>query len=176
MERYFRTVRDQFVRPLDIEEVKNLDDLNARFNTWLECEYHRSPHRGLQQHITPLAAWIAKAHHIKPVKQGIDIDRIFLHMLGRKVYKDSTFTLSGVLFEAPPILAGKKINIYFDPHPPVTRVLVSHGGKEYGYAKIVDTYVNSKVKRNYTNTRDVEIDNETSTLPVNILATDMGGK
>lgn len=174
-ERFYRTVRDQFLRPLDVSVIKSLDDLNARFNTWLECEYHRSPHRGLQQHITPLDAWISKAHHIKPIALSIDLDRIFLHLFSRRVYKDSTFTLGGTLFEAPAILSGKRINLYFDPHTPVNRVLVSHGGKEYGYARIVDTYANSKVKRGYSRTGDLQSGYEHSNLPVNLTATDMGG-
>ncbi len=174
-ERFFRTVRDQFLRPLDISVVKNLDDLNARFNTWLECEYHRSPHRGLQEYITPLDTWIAKAHHIKPMAHGVDLDRIFLHLLSRKVYKDSTFTLEGTLFEAPSILSGKRINILFDPTPPIKRVLVSYGGKEYGYARVVDTYANSKVKRGYSREGHLQSDDEYSDMPVSLRATSMGG-
>jgi putative transposase len=175
VERFFRTVRDQFTRPLDVDDIQNIDDLNARFHTWLECEYHRSNHRGLKEHITPLDAWMAKVHHIRSIKPGVDLDRIFLHMFSRKVYKDSTFTLMGTLFEAPAILSGKSINIHFDPHPPVTRVLISQGGKEYGEARIVDTYANSKVKRNYCSGRNVDIDDENSGLPVNLLVTSMGG-
>ena len=175
VERFFRTVRDQFTRPLDVEEVKNIEDLNARFHTWLECEYHRTPHRSLKEHITPLDEWIAKAHHIKPFKAGVDIDKIFLHMLSRKVYKDSTFTLNGILFEAPAILANKRINIYFDPHPPINRVFVRYEGKDYGDARLVDSYANTKVKRNYTNTKDAEIDNNNQ-IPANLFITDIGGK
>lgn len=44
VERIFRTIRDGFLRPLDKESVRSLADLNARFHTWLETEYHRSPH------------------------------------------------------------------------------------------------------------------------------------
>ena len=175
VERFFRTVRDQFARPLDVEEIQNLDDLNARFHTWLECEYHRSNHRGLKEYITPLDAWMAKVHHMRSIKPGVDLDRIFLHMFSRKVYKDSTFTLLGTLFEAPSILSGKSINIHFDPHPPVNKVLISHGGKEYGEARIVDTYANTRVKRNYNSGRNVDIDDEIPRLPVNILVTSMGG-
>ena len=175
VERFFRTVRDQFTRPLEVDDVQYIDDLNARFHTWLECEYHRSNHRGLKEYITPLDAWMAKVHHIRSMKPGIDLDRIFLHMFSRKVYKDSTFTLMGTLFEAPAILSGKSINIHFDPHPPVLRVLISHGGKEYGDARIVDTYANTRVKRNYCRGQNVDIDDENSGLPVNLLVTSMGG-
>jgi len=173
-ERFFRTTRDQFIRPLDIDDVKDLDHLNALFRTWLECEYHRSPHRGLQNKMTPLDAWMAKAHHIKPLSPSIDLDRVFLHMANRKVFKDSTFTLSGSLFEAPAVLAGKRITIYFDPHPPVRKVLVFQGGKEYGYSTIVDTYANTKVKRSYSTPKNLEIENSQDEYPVNLTATDMG--
>jgi putative transposase len=174
-ERFYRTVRDQFLRPLDTNTIKDINDLNAKFNTWLECEYHRSPHRGLIDYITPIDAWIAKSQHIRPLPPSIDLDRIFLHFLTRKVYKDSTFTLGGTLFETQSILAGKRINIYFDSHPPITRILVMHNGKEYGYARIVDTYANSKVKRGYSRTGDLQSSDENSNSHVNLTATDLGG-
>ena len=64
IERFWRTVREQFLRPLDVEGLKNLEDLEVRFHSWLEREYHRSPHRGLGGQ-TPLEAWVQKArfHH-----------------------------------------------------------------------------------------------------------------
>ncbi|QEN03320.1 hypothetical protein EW093_00895 [Thiospirochaeta perfilievii] len=173
-ERFYRTVRDQFLRPLDIDSVKDINDLNAKFNTWLECEYHRSPHRGLIDFITPIDAWIAKSQHIKQLPATINLDKIFLHFLTRKVYKDSTFTLGGTLFETPSILIGKKINIYFDPHPPVSRVLVTYAGKEYGYARIVDTYANSMVKRGYSRNGDLQSDDISNEFHINLTATDLG--
>jgi len=176
VERYFRTVRDQFVRPLEIDEIKNLDDLNARFHTWVECEYHRSPHRGLKGYITPLDAWLAKAHHIKPINTAFDLDNVFLHMLTRKVYKDSTFTLHGILFEVPSILAGKRITVYFDPHSPVTRIMIKYAGKDYGKANIVDSYANTRVIRSYSGSGQLEPETFGSNLPVNLTATDMGEK
>jgi transposase InsO family protein len=63
IERFFRTVRKQFLRPLDEKSITGLADLNIRFRTcpghnptglllgyatWLESEYHRSPHKGIE--------------------------------------------------------------------------------------------------------------------------------
>ncbi|MCD6122321.1 MAG: DDE-type integrase/transposase/recombinase [Spirochaetales bacterium] len=146
IERFFRTVRDQFLRPLDKESIKGLGDLNAKFRTWLESEYHRNPHRGLSGK-TPLEAWLAKAKYIIPMDLSIDLDRIFLHEISRRVYKDSTVTLNGTLYEVPSILAGKRIKLYFDPLKPVKRPLILCDGKDYGNARVVDSYANSKVKR-----------------------------
>lgn len=175
VERFFRTVRDQFTRPLDLASLTSIDDLNARFQTWLECEYHRSPHRGLAEKQTPLEAWIAKAHHIRPVNPAVDLDRVFLHLESRRAYKDSSLTLKGTLFEVPPILAGKKVDIYFDPHPPILRVLVQHAGKDYGMAKIVDSYANASVKRSQNQLGTLEVEAPDSRLPVNLRTSALGG-
>ena len=42
IERWFRTVRQQFLAPLEIDQVAGIADLDQRFHTWLESEYHRS--------------------------------------------------------------------------------------------------------------------------------------
>jgi hypothetical protein len=149
IERFFRTVRDSFLRILDKESVKSLGDLNARFRTWLESEYHRNPHKGLSGN-TPLDAWLSKSKYIIPLDAGIHLDRVMLHEDKRKVYRDSTITLGGTLYEVPSILIGKTIKVYYNPHQKVKRLLVSYEGKEYGEAKIVDTYANTRVNRSET--------------------------
>ncbi|MBI9104098.1 MAG: DDE-type integrase/transposase/recombinase [Spirochaetales bacterium] len=176
VERFFRTVRDQFARPLDDRAIESLDELNTRFRTWLECEYHRSPHRGLKDRLTPLEAWMAKAEHIRPVNPAIDLERTFLHLDRRRVYKDSSFTLKGTLFEAPPILAGKRIDIYYDPHPPFTKVLITCDSKDFGEARPVNSYANSKVKRCHYKQQTTVLDGKVEELPVNIRTNLMGGR
>jgi len=147
IERFFRTVRDQFLRVLDQEKITSVEQLNSEFKIWLEGEYHRNPHRGLQGK-TPLELWLSRTHYIKPMSIDIDLDKIFLHELTRKVYQDSTLTLDGVLFQAPPILAGKSIKIRFNPHiRPVKELYLFFENKDFGTAKIVDTFGNTKVKR-----------------------------
>lgn len=152
IERFFRTVRDQFLRPLNQDSIRGLGDLNARFRTWLETEYHRTPHSGLEKK-TPLDAWLSLTPHIIRMDPSIDLDTTFLHEAQRKVYKDSTFTLYGTLFEVPTILIGKKIRVFYNPNPPIKRVQIYHEGKPFGDATVVDTYANTKIKRNYKSNR-----------------------
>lgn len=154
-ERFFRTVRDQFVRPLDQEDIKSLADLNARFRTWLETEYHRTPHKGLNN-VTPLDAWLSKTDYIITLDPTIDLDQIFLHETMRKVYKDNTFTLSGILFEVPLPLAGFTIRLLYDPHTPVLIPRVFHEGLYQGNARPVDVYANTKVRRSVINHGSVQ--------------------
>lgn len=155
-ERFFRTVRDQFLRPLDKESIRGLGDLNTRFRTWLESEYHRTPHRGLKGK-TPLDAWLEKSRYIVHMDPSIDLEQAFLHEESRKVYKDSTLTLAGTLYEVPPSLIGKRVKLLYDPTMPVKRLEVLNEGKSYGQARIVDSYANTKIKRNATSNGSLDI-------------------
>jgi len=155
-ERFFRTVRDQFLRPLDKESIRGLGDLNTRFRTWLESEYHRTPHRGLGGK-TPLDAWLEKSRHIVHMDPSIDLQQAFLHEESRKVYKDSTLTLAGTLYEVCPSLIGKRVKLFYDPTMPVKRLQVMCEGKSYGEARIVDAYANTRVRRNATSNGSLDI-------------------
>jgi len=147
IERFNRTVRDGFLRPLDVQTITGFDDLNLRFRTWLETEYHRTPHRGLKNHQTPLECWLEKAHHLKPMNPLINLDTVFFHECYRKVAKDNTVTINTTLYEVPPILCGKKIVLRFNPHQSGHKVQAWYEGKDYGECRIVDSYANTRVKR-----------------------------
>jgi hypothetical protein len=66
-----------------------------------------------------------------------------------------------------------QVRVYYDPHPPVLKVFISHGGKDYGDARIVNTYANSQVKRGSHSKKNVNED-KVSGLPATLLATNMG--
>jgi len=169
IERFFRTARGQFFRTLDPESVKGLADLEVRFRSWVESEYHRSPHRGLHG-ATPLDQWLAKASHIVGLDPTIDLDRAFCHEISRKVYRDSTVTLDGVLYEVPSSLIGERITLRFDPSIPAQRrrMRIILDATECGTARIVDSYANTRVRRSNLH-KDLETENrggsETPTNP-----------
>lgn len=147
VERFFRTVRQQFLST-HCESLASLQDLDSRFHSWLESEYHRSPHRGLGGR-TPLELWLEKAHLIIPIDPTVNLDELFKHEEVRKVHKDSTVTLNGVLYEVDSTLIGEHIHLRYDVSlPPLRRrVMVLLDGKPRGEARIVDTYANSRVRR-----------------------------
>jgi len=154
IERFFRTVRQSFLNLLEQEEIKSLDQLNILFSSWLETEYHREIHSSLG--ITPLDAWLAGSDKIKHMDPFVDIDSIFHHQISRKVYKDSIVSVHGTAFEVPPILIGKRVTVIFNPNPPIEKITVKSGGKNYGEARPVDLYANTKVKRNSDFTGELE--------------------
>ena len=67
----------------------------------------------------------------------------------RKVHRDSTVTLDGVLFELPSTLIGERVVLRYDPTlPPANRRLfVHHRGRLVGEARLVDSYANARVRR-----------------------------
>jgi hypothetical protein len=147
IERFNRTVRDGFLRPLELSSITGFDDLNLKFRTWLEAEYHRTPHRGLPNHQTPLECWLAKAHHLKTMNPLTDLDTVFFHECYRRVAKDNTVTINTTLYEVPPILCGKKVTLRYNPHQSAAKVQAWFDGKDYGECRIVDSYANTRVKR-----------------------------
>jgi transposase InsO family protein len=165
IERFWRTVREQFLRPLNVEGLKNLEDLEVRFHSWLEREYHRSPHRGLGGK-TPLEAWVEKAASIIPVDPSVNYDELFLHEISRKVYNDCTITLDGILFEVPSTLKGERISLFYDPFIPAERrrLTIRHQGRECGEARVVDSYANTKVRRSYSQ-KDLVVDSIIEPMP-----------
>ena len=166
-ERCYRTIRDRFERPLDKESITGLGDLNARLRSWIESEYHRTPHRGLGGK-TPLDAWLEKSRYIVHMDPGVDLQRSFLHEQQRKVYKDSTLSIDGTLYETSSALIGKRVTVLYDPHRPVRRLEVLHEGKSYGEARIVDTYANTRVKRNVTSTGSLGTRDRAEDPPVGV--------
>ena len=78
-------------------------------------------------------------------------------MITRKVYNDSIVSVNGTAFEVRSVLIGKRVSIFFNPNPPITRILVKCDSKNYGEAKPVDLYANTKIKRNNGCKGEVEI-------------------
>ena len=76
-ERWFRTVRSQFLPLLGRDDLRSLQDLNRRLWAWVEGEYHHSPHRSLDGQ-TPLERWASQADAVRFPDPNLDLDEVFL--------------------------------------------------------------------------------------------------
>jgi transposase InsO family protein len=144
MERWFRTVRLQLLPLLQPADLASLDALNRRLWTWVEGEYHRSPHRGLDG-ATPLDKWASVADEVRYL--GADIDDLFFHEAKRKVAKDRTVSLDGIAYEVDAALVGEVVMLRYDPSKPGRAVQVWAKGEKVQDAKPVDAHANCFVKR-----------------------------
>lgn len=147
IERWFKTVRAQLLTRLSEDDTRDLPSLNRRLWAWVEGEYHHAPHRGLERN-TPLEQWTLCAQDVSFPEPGMDLDDLFLFECMRKVQKDRTVSLNGVVYEVDAALIGEKITLRFDPGAaPERPIQVCHKGKTIEQAKPVQLYANCFVKR-----------------------------
>jgi putative transposase len=145
IERFFRTVRDQFLVEVADTSAAQLTEqqtspaaalleLNALFTAWVEGAYHHQVHSETQQ--TPLARWNDgwdRAGH-GPVMASADaLTEAFLWSALRTVTKTATVSLHGNTYQVEAALAGRKVELVFSPFN-LEVIEVRHGDNSYGNA------------------------------------------
>lgn len=146
-ERWFRTVRMQLLTRLTDGDTSSLEALNRKLWGYVEGEYHQSPHRGLDEE-TPLDRWAKRADEVKYLDGKVDLDDFFLTEARRKVAKDRTVSLGGLVYEADASLVGETVTLRYEAGSTAPRsVQVWHNGGYVHDAKVVDLYANCFVKR-----------------------------
>jgi putative transposase len=132
IERFFRTVRGQFLAELTesrASQVKDLAELNRLFTAWTETVYHVREHSETGQ--PPLARWEAGGPF--PVPSDADLADAFRWSEWRTVTKTATVSMHGNRYQVDPALAGKRVELVFDPFD-LTVLWVRCGGRDAGTA------------------------------------------
>ena len=127
IERFFRTVRDQFL--VEIDDGVELAELNRLFSAWLEVVYHRRVHSETKE--TPLARFEAAGAPALPTPALLR--EAFLWSQERMVTKTATVSLHGNSYEVDPALVGRKVELVFDPFD-LTRIEVRYQHRPFGLA------------------------------------------
>lgn len=127
IERFFRTVRDQFL--VEIDDGVELAELNRLFSAWLEVVYHRRVHSETGQ--TPLERFDAAGAPALPTPALLR--EAFLWSQERTVTKTATVSLHGNSYEVDAALAGRKVELIFDPFD-LSRIEVRYQHRPFGTA------------------------------------------
>lgn len=147
LERWHRTLRDQFLSELDERRITDLDDLNARLWAWLEQVYHHTAHAGLAG-LTPLARYQRDLPRIRSLgAKAAQLDALFHHRITRFVRKDGTVSYLGQRFEVPYELSGKTVRLVVDPHAGRVVGVENEAGVSLGQATALDVLANLKRAR-----------------------------
>jgi putative transposase len=128
IERFFRTVRDQFlvdVGPADIDDVARLNQL---FAAWVETVYHRATHSETGQ--TPLERFAGGTPRYASAAQ---LHEAFLWSETRTVTKTATVSLHANTYEVDAALVGRRVELVFDPFD-LTRIEVRWNARPMGAA------------------------------------------
>jgi len=147
LERWHRTVREQFISEIDFKQIRGLDDLNARLWAWLESIYHVTTHSSLDG-ISPLERYRQDLSRIRPLGMlANNLDALFHHRHERKVRKNGTVSFEGCFFEVPYELAGATIVVVVDPHTGQPITIESKAGKSLGDITPLDAVANNQRRR-----------------------------
>ena len=163
IERFFNTVTSQFLSEITIAEppfqttiddtaavvagiadphqsgstICGLDELNALFTSWVQIVYHRSIHSTTGQ--TPLVRWDAGWQNRKPNQPGLDvIAEAFRWSAHRKVTKTATVSLHSNIYQVDPLLAGRSVELIYDPFDLTGPVAVTAAGVPAGDAVLLE--------------------------------------
>ena len=127
IERFFRTVRDQFL--VEVDDGVELGELNRLFSAWLEVVYHRRTHSETGQ--TPLERFDAAG--APPLPTPALLREAFLWSVERTVTKTATVSLHSNQYEVDAALVHRKVELVFDPFD-LTRIEVRYQHRPMGVA------------------------------------------
>jgi len=147
LERWHRTLRNQFLSELDPTRIHDLADLNSRLWAWVEQLYHRRIHSSLHGQ-PPLQRYQQDLPRIRSLGQRAEqLDELFYHRLARQVRKDGTVSYQGQRFEVPYELAGQKLQLVVDPHSGQAISLEDSAGHALGCVVPLDVIANNHRQR-----------------------------
>lgn len=132
-ERFFETVRLQFLPEVEQSEIATLDELNQSFWAWLEIVYHPREHSETGQ--TPLQRYQAGLDQVKAADPET-LRKAFLWRETRKVRKDGCIELQGNTYQVDPTFAGRKLELRFDPFD-LAHIELFFGGNSFGVATVI---------------------------------------
>ncbi len=132
-ERWFETLRTQFMPEVEASTITALPELNESLWAWIECVYHQHVHSETGE--TPLARYAAGLDQIKTVDPEV-LRRAFLWRETRKVRRDATLSLQGNTYQVDAHLAGRTVELHFDPFD-LSRLDLFLDGQPVGPVKVV---------------------------------------
>lgn len=134
IERFFRTVREQFLVELTEDRLAQIGDLaglNRLFTAWVETVYHPTLHS--ETGAPPLARWTEGVPDPLPRPSPAQLREAFLWSEYRTVTKTATVSLHANTYQVDELLIGRRVELVFDPFD-LTELAVRYAGRSFGVA------------------------------------------
>ena len=150
IERWFHTMKETWMRGINWNDIKNIDELNEMLNVFVN-EYNNKVHSALSNdnnEISPKQRWFKDQNRIKKIDNN-QIDEYFLHTAYPTIRSDSVAHINKLEYEVPTKYIGKKITIKYD-FSDKTKAWIYDDGKKIESVHLVDKVANSKIRRKET--------------------------
>ena len=151
VERFFHTMKETWMRGLNWNEIKSIDELNNLLDEFI-IKYNNSNHSSLKnendENISPNTRWFKDCDKIKKLDNNF-IDIAFLHTAYPTIRSDAIAYIKSHEFEVDMKYIGKKITVKYNPFD-FSTAWIYDNGKLIEDIHLVNKVDNSKVKRKNT--------------------------
>ncbi len=146
IERWFRTLQDQWLNITDWSKFSSIEELNTALFTYVEENYNQKVHSAIKE--KPMDKFIRYMDRVRFVESKQMLDYIFLYRVTRTVKNDATISLDNITFEVPLKYVGDKIHVRYDPTSLDKAYVFSEEGKMLDTITQVNKIDNAKIRRN----------------------------
>lgn len=142
IERFFRGFRDRFL--VQHPTFDSLEQLNQLTQQWVEQQYNRQMHSGIQ--MVPIDRFNLDIRRIHYLTDDEYTDEVFFIEQSRKVSKTNVFSINNQRFECPVDLRNQQVQVRFD-RTRHDRFVVYFNDKRMGNAMPLNLHYNAKTGR-----------------------------
>ena len=112
IERWFRTMKDQWMAGLDMRDFHSLDELRDRLHAYVQ-KYNQSPHSSLHG-ISPQDRFFSEPEQIRRLSSD-EIEKDFLLEIERRVSADCVIVIDQIEYEVDCRFARQRIRLRYSP-------------------------------------------------------------
>lgn len=145
IERWFRTMKDQWMASLDMRAFHSLDELRASLYAFVNA-YNQAPHSSLGGK-SPVDRFFSEPGHIRRLDDA-QIERAFLLEIERTVSADSVIVIDHTEYEVDYRFAKRRIRLRYSPD--LKEIFVVEQDASLTPVKLLHKHDNSMIKRNKT--------------------------
>lgn len=112
IERWFRTLKDQWMAALDMQDFHSLDELRGSLHSYVQ-RYNQTPHSSLRG-MSPQDRFFSEPEQIRRLPAD-DIDKDFLLEIERRVSADCVIVIDRIEYEVDYRFARQRIRLRYSP-------------------------------------------------------------
>ena len=143
VERFFRTIKNQWLHGLDTTQIQSLDEFNQELANYVR-NYNTTMHSTIKE--TPMDRFLRSKTRVRVPKSADWLDECFHNRISRNVNKDSCLSIDTVFYDAPQQFIGMKVEVRFSPDS-MENAYIFYNGKHFPI-KATNRVANGKSKRN----------------------------
>lgn len=142
IERWFRTLKDQWMASLDIRDFHSLDELRGNLLAWVQI-YNNTPHASLKGR-SPQDRFFSEPEQIRRIPQD-QLDKDFLLEIERRVSADSVIVIDQVEYEVDFRFARQRIRLRYSPD--LKDIFIVEPDNSLTPIRLLNKQENAQVKR-----------------------------